>query len=88
MVLIHPDVATREPGTYVAVTTDLTPHSSDADFDMTRGVYIGAAGNLEVVMADGTSATFLNLAAGAILPIKITGTRAAGTTTTNIIRLY
>lgn len=48
-----------------------------------RGVYIGTAGHLKVDMADGTTVTFSNLAAGTIYPLAFkkiyqTGSTAAG----------
>lgn len=78
----------REPGDYVAAVTDATVHAVDADFQITRGIYVGATGNLQVVMADGATVTFTGVLAGHTYPIRITGTRAAGTTSTNIVRLY
>lgn len=48
-----------------------------------RGVYIGTAGHLAVIMRDGSEVTFSNLAAGqvywfAIRTIKQSGSTAAG----------
>lgn len=48
-----------------------------------RGVYIGTAGNLKVDMANGTTVTFANLAAGQVYPFAVvkiyqTGSTAAG----------
>lgn len=46
-----------------------------------RGIYIDTAGNLKVDMADGTTVTFENLAAGTIYPIAITKIYQTGSTT-------
>ena len=48
-----------------------------------RGFYVGSAGHLAVVMADGTEVTFSNLTAGreywfAVQTIKQSGSTAAG----------
>lgn len=82
------EVLPRDPGDHVSAVTDLTPHSADADFEVTNGVYIGANGNLQVIMADGSDVTFVGVVAGSRLRIRIIGTRSAGTTMTNLMRLY
>jgi hypothetical protein len=46
-----------------------------------RAIYIGTAGTLKVDMADGSTVTFSNLAAGTIYPIAITKIYQTGSTT-------
>lgn len=52
-----------------------------------RGLFVGGAGNIAVVMAGGTSVTFTGVVAG-ILPIQVSQVKATGTTATNIVALY
>ena len=82
------EVFPRDEGDYVAAVTDTTVSTVSADFEVTRGVYIGAAGNLQVIMADGSDVVFVGALVGTILPLRITGTRSAGTTAAAILRLY
>jgi hypothetical protein len=62
-------------------TVDIRPNVvSDA-------LYIGGAGNLSVVMADGQTTALAGVPVGTILPIRVTRVRATGTTATNIVAL-
>jgi hypothetical protein len=55
----------------------------------TRALYIGAAGNLTVDMADGgSSVLFVAVQGGTILPIQVTRIYATGTTATSFVALY
>jgi hypothetical protein len=55
----------------------------------TRALYIGAAGNLTVDMADGgSSVLFVGVQGGTLLPIQVTRIYATGTTATSIVALY
>ena len=55
----------------------------------TRALYIGAAGNITVDMADGgTSVLFVGVQGGTLLPIQVTRVYATGTTATSIVALY
>ena len=54
----------------------------------TRALYVGVAGNLNVVMADGSAPiTFVGVQAG-IFPIQVKQVYNTSTTATNIIALY
>jgi len=55
-----------------------------------RGVclYIGGAGNVEVIMESGTTQTFKNVSAGTFLPILVTHVLPGSTTATEILALY
>lgn len=54
----------------------------------TKGLYLGASGNVAVTMADGSNVTFTALASGVVHPISVTKVKATGTTATNIIAVY
>jgi hypothetical protein len=53
-----------------------------------RSLYVGGAGNVAVVMLNGTSVTFSGVAAGTTLPIRVKQVLATGTTATMILGLY
>lgn len=60
-------------------TTNLTKNSD--------ALFIGGAGNIAVVMADGSTATFDAVPAGTVLPISVSRVNATNTTATLIISL-
>ena len=54
----------------------------------TIGLYVGGAGNVSVVMANGQSRTITALSAGIIHPISVKRVNATGTTATSIMAVY
>jgi hypothetical protein len=69
---------------------DASAQKSDT-VDLTRqcrALYVGADGNVTVVMKDGTSATFVGVTAGTLLPIEVRRLMNTGTTATSIVGLY
>ena len=65
----------------------VTPSDSTV-LPTTRGLWVGVAGNVAVVMSDDqNSITFVGVPAGSILPIQVTKVLATGTTATDIIAL-
>lgn len=66
----------------VAVTLDASIPNT------TRGLYVGAAGNVAVTMAAGQSVTFVGVQAGTVLPIRVSRVLSSGTTASNLLALY
>ena len=69
---------------------DALPVSPSDDVDLTyvtRWIYVGAGGDLVVIMANGVEATFANVTPGSLLPIRATRVKATGTTATLILAL-
>lgn len=68
--------------------TAITP-SDSTDLGFTcRAVYVGTAGNLAVRMkGSATTVTFVNCAAGSILPLRLDRVLATGTTASSLIAL-
>ncbi len=54
----------------------------------TRGVLVGVAGNLNVIMADGTTALLKAVTAGVVHPLSVKRIKATSTTATDIIALF
>ena len=52
-----------------------------------RAIYIGGSGTVVLVTRDGTTATFVGLAAGTVLPVSAARVRATGTTATSLVGL-
>ena len=66
----------------------VTPHNDDDLLFASRALYIGGAGNVAVVMAGGETVTFRGLAAGSLLPVRVTRVLATGTTATLIVAVW
>jgi hypothetical protein len=69
-----------------AVAAAVTPHDTNL-IDMTRGLYVGGAGDVTVRMRNGSNCTFTGVPAGSILPVQCDRVLSTGTTATNIVRL-
>lgn len=65
----------------------VTPHDVNELASVTRALYVGGAGNVALVMADGTAATLTAVPVGALLPIRVRQVKATGTTATNLVGL-
>jgi hypothetical protein len=61
--------------------------TSDTVDQFWTGIYVGGAGNVSVVMEDGSTVTFTAPPVGTILPIRVKRVRATGTTATLLIGL-
>lgn len=65
----------------------ITPSDANA-IQKTKGIYVGASGDLRVEMAGGGVVTFVDLAAGVVHPLQVIRVYATGTTATGIVGLY
>lgn len=74
-------------GSNATQATAVTP-SDTTVLTATKGLYVGASGDVVVTMFNGVDATFKGLAAGIIHPISVTKVKATGTTATNILAVY
>jgi hypothetical protein len=68
----------------------VTPHASNNLPDgVARSLWVGGAGNVEVIAEDDSAAVVIaGVAAGTLLPIRAKAVRAASTTATSIVALY
>jgi len=55
---------------------------------VSRGIYVGGAGNVTVVMLGGAVVTFTAPPVGSLLPIAITRVNLTGTTATNLVAIW
>ena len=65
----------------------ITPSDSTVLSPTTRALWVGGAGDVAVTFIDGSTGTFQGVAAGTLLPCKVTKVMAA-TTATKILGLY
>ena len=64
----------------------VTPNDSTDLAVTSRGIYVGGAGNLAVILDNDTSAvTFIGVLAGSLLPIRARRVMATITTATSIV---
>jgi hypothetical protein len=61
-------------------TVDLTNYS--------RALYVGVAGNVKVDTVGGQTTTFVGVAAGSILPVRVKRVYATLTTAASLVALY
>lgn len=66
----------------------ITPNNSTDLTNVTRGIYVGASGDLKVDLMNGDAVTFVGLAAGVIHPMCVKRVYATGTTATGIVGVY
>jgi hypothetical protein len=77
--------AATEPASSAAV---VTPSDSTSLTFVTRSVFVGGAGNLNVIMRDGSTVLFTGVLAGSMLPIRVQQVLSTSTTATNIVALW
>jgi hypothetical protein len=75
-------------GTVSAYIAKAVTTSDSADIFHTRGLYVGAIGDVKVTMVSGDVVTFVGVPNGTVLPIQVTRVWAAGTTAASMIALY
>lgn len=67
----------------------ITPHDTDELPFVTRGIYVGNAGDVTVVLVQESGpVTFENVAAGSMLPVFVKQVLSTGTTATSLIGLH
>ena len=64
----------------------VTP-SDSVNIDPTRGVYVGTAGDLRVMMLNGDIVTLSSLAAGIVHPLQVVRVYSTSTTASDIVAL-
>lgn len=65
--------------------TAVTPDNDTDLAEVTRGLYVGSAGDLKINDRHGNAITLKNLAAGVIHPIRASRVFATGTTALDIV---
>lgn len=67
----------------------VTPNDGADLAVVTRGLYVGTGGDLSLVLKGNVSAvSFVGVAGGSVLPLRVARVRATGTTATDIVGLY
>lgn len=66
----------------------ITPNDATDLSKVTRGLYIGATGNVRVLLYyDTVPVTFVGAVTGSVLPIRVKRVYATGTTATSLVGL-
>ena len=67
----------------------ITTHDTTALTSVTRGVYVGGAGNITCrLLGSSVDVVFTAVPVGSLLPIRVSHVRATGTTATLLIALF
>ncbi len=80
---LHPSLLDSPASRAVAVT----PSDSTNLTEVSRGLWIGGGGSISVVMLGGGTVSFTGIAAGTLLPIRVSRVNQTGTTATGIVSL-
>lgn len=63
----------------------------DNDTDLTyvtRGLWVGGAGSVNVVLAGGQTVLFAGIQAGTLLPLRVSRVKSSSTSATNIVAIW
>ena len=71
------------PGGAVTITPSNTVNLANPSV-----VYVGSTGNVRVLTAQGDDVTFVNVPAGAVIPVQVIRVYATNTTATNLVGIY
>lgn len=66
----------------------VTPHDTNELTVVSRALWVGSAGDLAVLMVDGTTATFVGIPAGTLMPLRVRRVNSTDTTASSIVSLY
>lgn len=66
----------------------ITPSDSSDLAAETRGLWVGASGDLALVLASGDEVILAGAIAGSLLPLRVRRVKATGTTATSLVGLY
>ncbi len=73
----------RYPGGAVAFTA-----SDTVPLTYPSIIYVGVAGNVRVLTAQGDDVTFVGVQAGGVVPVQVLKVFATSTTATNMVAIY
>lgn len=63
----------------------ILPDDSVDLIEVTRAIYCGGGGDISVIMLDGGTVLFKNIAAGSILAVRASRVQATSTTATDLV---
>lgn len=66
----------------------VTPHDTNELAYITRALYVGSAGDVQVVGMTSGTVTFVGVPAGSLLPVRVRQVLEAGTTAGDIVALW
>lgn len=64
----------------------VTPHDTNKLSKVSRGLWVGTAGNIVVTMPDGDDVTIVN--ASGLIPLAVIRVKSTDTTASNIVALW
>lgn len=67
---------------------EISPNDASDILNVTRAIYVGQGGDMQVVMLGGTTATFTNIPSGTLIPLRVTRIMSTGTSAAAILGLW
>ena len=77
------DVAAPARRGFAIVASDTTDLAAE-----TRAIYVGAAGDLSLILSSGDAVTLAGVPGGSVLPLRLSRVKATGTTAAQLVGLY
>jgi len=68
--------------------TEITPSDTEDLAVVTRGLFVGAIGDVKVDMASGSTITFVSVVPGIVHPLRVRRVYATGTDATDIVGVW
>ena len=65
----------------------ITPHATNDLREVTRGIYVGTGGNVNLVTYRDETVAFASVPSGTILPVRAKKVLVSGTTASNLVGL-
>jgi hypothetical protein len=66
----------------------VTPSDANELTYVSRGLYVGGAGDVTLILKGGQTLAFVGVPAGTVLPVRAKQVKSTGTTATSILSLY
>jgi hypothetical protein len=66
----------------------ITPHDTNELTAVTRGIYVGGAGNVAVITIGGETVVFIAPPVGTVIPVQAKIVKSTSTTATSLIALW
>lgn len=66
----------------------ITPNNNTDLTYVSRAIWVGGAGSVNVVLAGGQTVLFTGILAGTLLPLRVTRVLASSTSATNLVAIW
>lgn len=81
----RPEISMMQP---ITDGVAVTPHDTNDLAQTSRALWVGGAGNIKLITAEGNTLTLSGITAGTLIPIRCSRVFSTDTTATLIVNLY